>query len=85
MKQPFQIAQELVDALNMPERLSVSEGRALDPSAPNIYINDYRIVGGKPAIGRNVIRDRTARTSDILQAIPTDALRKIHAAICSQT
>lgn len=85
MKQPFQLAADLVEVLGMPETLSVSECKTLDPSAPNIYINDRRIVGGKPAIGNNVIRERTTRTSDVLQALPAGALRAIHTAVCGKS
>lgn len=85
IKQPFQLANELIEALDLPDHLDATECRTLDSRSPNLYINDTRVLGGKPAMGRNVIRSRKMRTKDLLQSIPTAALRSIHAAVCNST
>ena len=79
--QLFQIADEIVRLLDLPEKTTVTECLTLDPDRPSIYIGNHRVVGGKPRTGVNVIRERSATTSDILQSLPGDALRKIHAAL----
>lgn len=77
----WEIVQEVAVELKLPEYVRVTETRTLDPTRPSIYINNHRIVGGKPSIGQNTIRERRARSIDILQTIPADSLRQIHNAL----
>lgn len=75
------MAQEVVQMLGLPEYLEISEIRTQIPDAPAICLNGRRIIGGDLAVGINVIRRRSVLATNLLEALPIEALKKMHSSL----